>query len=118
MDKKDLIRRLLAVKKSKSGRYPEKLKDDVLTYTEERRSRGVSIKDIATELRMSRQTLFDWRCDAKTSHKLRRVKVKGLGTKPPTCVAKDNTIVVHFPNGMSVQELNIAQATELVRSLL
>ena len=116
MTKYDLKRRIKGARRGRRGRYPADLKNAVNEYADLRKAAGLTFKEVAAELGISRHTMVGWRTLKGPKKKLRRVRVVKSSRRPKNEVGAES-VTVRFPNGVTVDGLNIPEVAELMRSL-
>lgn len=89
-------------------RYPEALRQRVVTHVRDRRARGASLRQLADELGLAVPTLVRW---GGPPPAFRPVLVE------PAPRAAPGHLVVHGPGGLRVEGLTLDEAVELVRRL-
>lgn len=93
-------------------RYTPQMREQALAYARFRHAAGVSIAQIAGELRLRTATLSAWMQAGPAAPAFCKVEVV---SDPQT--VEHRPLVVHGPSGLRIEGLDIAGLSELLRSL-
>lgn len=107
-----LRRRVLALgPRGRGSRVPAGLRGDVVAYARERQADGASLKQIARETGITRETIRNWL----------RVPERKTRALVPVAVVPDvverGAVVVVSPRGYRVEGLDVTGAAALLRML-
>jgi transposase-like protein len=107
-----LRRRVLAQgPRGRGSRIPDALRDELVAYARGRQAGGASLKQIARETGITRETIRNWlRAPERGARALVPVAIV------PEVVAHDAVVVVS-PGGYRVEGLDVATAAALLRLL-
>ena len=109
MDATELKRLLARARGNKRGRYPRKLREEVVAYASKRRIERASRDVVAAELGMSVATLSYWCAPARAGGTLEPVTIVA-----PPGVARE---VVVECGPLRVRGLDVASVADLLRRL-
>lgn len=106
---------------SKGSVFPAEFRDEVMAYARERRTEGVRLSTISTEIGMSYWTLWGW-CRAEASR--RRAKKDVPATIVPVHViaarpapGRNAALTIYGPCGLRIEGADVETIAALVRSL-
>lgn len=95
--------------RNRGQRIPRKLREEIADYARRRRAEGGRVREIASEVGVSPESIRRWASTAGGDIVALPVRVQ------PDDEA--SAIVVVTPGGVRIEGLDIAQATELARRL-
>jgi hypothetical protein len=91
--------------------YPRELRALGLAHLKERRSQGVPLREVASELGIAKTTATRWERPARRASAIRRVNIAPRTTAPGT------SMVVYGPAGLRIEGLDVATVAALLKDL-
>lgn len=99
-------------KRSRGGRIPRELRDEIAEYARARRTEGIGMREIAAEVGVSPESIRRWTA-AGWGETAKALPVRVRAEE----VDDEGGIVVVTPGGVRIEGLDVAQAAELAHRL-
>lgn len=105
---REQILKIQSDKGTRARRYPRQLRDEILSYAEERRRQGAAKSVVARSLGLNPHTFYSWIRGGQPRDAFQRVHVAEGSTAHPVLVT---------PDGYRVEGLDVGGVVRLLREL-